>query len=277
MGTLKFGTITPDFLIIGAQKSGTTALHSYLIQHPQLIAPSEKELHFFDTPDTGSHDDYRKLFPKRYFSKKQAFESTPRYMYYPGTAKRIFDFNPAMKLVIVLRDPVLRAFSAWNMYRQMMNAPKRIEFFKQLEKRSPQERIHSFFYKGSFPEFEEWVDREMSDSFDTELIEPSVVRRGNYKTQIEHFLNYFPKEQFHFIASEQLESNTLFELNRIAQFIGIQAFDNLALNLSKKHQREYDQSISETLYSRLLNYYQKQNKGIEELVGLELPWMRSKN
>lgn len=270
---MNFGTIKPSFLIIGAQKGGTSSLHNFLIQHPKLIAPKIKELHYFDTLGLTPPGPYLNYFPNGYFTSKISFEATPRYISYPGTAKKIFDFNPKMKFIVLLRNPVKRAYSAWNMYKQMENEKSRLKDFNNNEMKSPREKLYSLLYKNGFPTFEEWANIEMSENFDKNIIEPSIIRRGYYKEQIEVYLSYFKREQFLFINSNVLKTDTENCLNIIANFLNISKFPIHLMNLSKKNKREYEEDMDETLYKKLMILYCIKNKGLEELTGLELEWM----
>src|SRR4051812_21310479 len=109
---------SPDFIIIGTQKSGTTSLHYYLDQHPDMRGSKPKELHYFDRRVHSGESlvEYESAF--RSFCKKIHFESTPYYIYQPGALELIKESYPEIRLITVLRDPVKRAFSAWNHYRQ---------------------------------------------------------------------------------------------------------------------------------------------------------------
>jgi hypothetical protein len=271
MRRINFGRVEPSFLIIGTQKGGTTSLHEYLIQHPKLIAPVKKELHFFDTKNTITN--YLNNFPKEYFTNSISFESTPRYMYYPDAGKKIFNFNPKMKFIVLLRNPVKRAFSAWNMYSQMKSDFHLQKFFKDSERNNHLEKIHSLLYENDFPSFKQWVDIETGKDFDEELIEPSIIRRGYYKEQIDYYLKYFPKKQFLFIETESLKNETLTILNSVSDFLGIKPFNNLALDLKRRHERSYAGSLSPEMYEFLSNHFQQKNRGLEELVDLKLSWM----
>jgi hypothetical protein len=113
-----------SFVVAGAQKSGTQALDRYLRTHPELCLPPlmptmgrqlTGELHFFDTDAnfaTGSPDyaAYRARFDPRP-PQRLLGEVTPGYMYWPAAAARIARYNPEMKLILVLRNPITRAFS----------------------------------------------------------------------------------------------------------------------------------------------------------------------
>lgn len=272
---MNFGTIKPSFLIIGVQKGGTSSLHNFLIQHPKLIAPKIKELHYFDTLEPTPPRPYLDYFPREYFTSKISFEATPRYISYPGTAKKIFDFNPKMKFIVLLRDPAKRAYSAWNMYKQMENEKGRLMKFNNIEIKSPREKLYSLLYKNGFPTFEEWVNTELSENFNMNIIEPSIIRRGYYKEQIENYLGYFKREQFLFLNSNTLKTDTENCLSTIAYFLKISEFPNHQMNLSKKNKREYEEDLDDVLYLKLMNHYRLKNEGLEKLTGLELKWMNS--
>lgn len=114
--------MTPSIVVIGAQKAGTTALFSILAAHPKAARPKEKELHFFsdDAEYAKGMERYREMFPAipaRSFGHF-TFEASPGYLIHAGrSAPRIAEHLPNAICVAILRDPVLRAFSAWNMFR----------------------------------------------------------------------------------------------------------------------------------------------------------------
>ena len=115
-----------DFIVGGVQKAGTTAFHDFLAQHPHVALLRDQALHFFDKEEnfgpsrTGvSSPDYDVLHgnfdPPRNW--KIAGEVTADYLYYPHALERIAAYNPGMKLIVSLRNPIERAFSQWNMRR----------------------------------------------------------------------------------------------------------------------------------------------------------------
>ena len=107
----------PDFVIIGAQKAGTTSLWRYLVEHPQIVGPTEKEIHFFDARFDRGARWYRARFPLRASLRRGArltFEASPYYLAHPFVPARVRAMLPDAKLVVLLRDPVERA---WSHYR----------------------------------------------------------------------------------------------------------------------------------------------------------------
>ena len=116
--------LLPDFLIIGTQRGGTTSLYNYLVEHPGIGAASIKEVHFFDTPHFKQGLAwYRGHFPsafQRYYverSLKHGFvtgEASPYYLFHPHAPKRVAGLMPQMKLIVMLRNPVDRAYSHYH-------------------------------------------------------------------------------------------------------------------------------------------------------------------
>src|SRR6266480_1242546 len=109
-----------DFILAGAQKSGTTALHYFLCKHPNITMGDQQEMHFFDNDAMFvSQVDYEELH-KHYpplGTPTIAGDCTPSYIYHEPAAERIWKYNPKIKLLILLRNPVDRAFAHWNMQR----------------------------------------------------------------------------------------------------------------------------------------------------------------
>src|SRR5438045_3359276 len=115
-----------DFVIAGAQKSGTTALHYFLQKHSQITLGDQQEMHFFDNDEVFSSSlDYELLH--RHFPPLEkgmiAGECTPSYLYHKPAMERIWNYNPQIKLIILLRNPVERAFAHWNMQRFKCREP----------------------------------------------------------------------------------------------------------------------------------------------------------
>lgn len=273
MRRINFGKIAPSFIIIGVQKGGTTSLYEYLLQHPKIIAPKEKELHYFDNYNETSDKEYLSKFPSEYFNNKISFEATPRYIYFPETAKKINAYNPKMKFIVVLRDPVERAFSAWNMYKQMSEDKVQVEKSRLHELSNPTDKNHTYFYANKFPEFEKWVDFEMSNEFPADLTEPSIIKRGYYKTQIDEYLKYFNEDAFLFLDFDEFKKDVPACLGEISEFLNIKPFTDLKMNLSPKNKRTYDSVLNDKTYNKLLKHFQEKNKGLKEIVKLDLDWL----
>lgn len=270
-----FGHVKPTFMLLGAQKTGTTALHDYIEQHPDVLSPKKKELHFFDSCVNKNIKDYHLNFPFKKFTRKTTFESTPRYLYFPDTAKKLNTYNPKLKFIVVLRDPVERAYSAWNMYKQMAIQPWLKTFFKENEKECPKEKLSTYFIERDFPNFYDWINFEINLTRleQKDIIEPSIVRRGYYKEQIEKYFKYFDKNQFLFIDTSELLNNRKDTLKEVFKFLGLKIIDLNELDLSEKHKREYSEPIDEISKKILTSHYKIKNEGLEELIDTKLSWV----
>ena len=120
----------PTFFIVGAPKAGTTSLYHYLEEHPEVYMSPIKETNFFsskqmqeqelyyDATPIQSKNQYLELF-KDVSQEKQVGEASVSYLYYTGVAKKILEFNPKAKIVIMLRNPVDRAFSHFLMDKRL--------------------------------------------------------------------------------------------------------------------------------------------------------------
>lgn len=189
------------FLIVGVQKGGTTALFDYLGDYPDIALPATKELHFFDDeaqpwPDADLAA-YHAQFPAP--AGRPCGEATPIYSYWPNSLERVAAYNPAMKLILVLRDPVQRAWSHW-----------RMEYARGVE-------THPFAWcirEGRQRLFaaEPWGhDREVS-----------YVERGFYGEQVERLLGLFPRDQLLVLTSHDLRADPGPALGRTRAFLGLQ-------------------------------------------------------
>jgi hypothetical protein len=201
--------LLPNFLIIGAAKSGTTALYDLLKQHPQVYLPFDKEPLFF------SRDDYfsqgADWYVDRYFKESESFrvrgEATPHYLYWAEkVASRIaqtFGTRPP-KFIAIFRDPVQRAYSwYWNMVREGF---EKLPFEAALE---AEPRI----LKERRVEFESFG-----------LMTFGYVRGGRYATQLESYLALFPRERFLFLLQEDLKpANLNATMRRVFDFLEVDA------------------------------------------------------
>lgn len=108
---------TPDFIIIGVQKGGTTSLYSYLTQHPQIAPATQKEIHYFDFNFDKSTDWYCSHFSTSSEGEYLlAGEASPYYIFHPQVPQRIYDLFPQVKIIALLRNPVERAISHYYYY-----------------------------------------------------------------------------------------------------------------------------------------------------------------
>ncbi|OXE36294.1 MAG: sulfotransferase [Phenylobacterium zucineum] len=188
-----------DFIIIGAQKAGTTALFDHLSDDPALSLSKVKEVHFFDneTLDWGSPDYnlYHSQFD--WTGAPIRGEATPIYFYWPGALERIAVYRRDIKLILLLRDPVERAWSHWRMEhtRGAETLP-----FGQAIRRGRQRLFQA----------EPWGHHRVF----------SYVERGFYAEQLERLFGIFGPEQLLILQSDDLSQDPDTVLTKINAFIG---------------------------------------------------------
>jgi len=189
-----------DFIIAGAQKGGTTALFDYLAETQDVSLSRVKEVHFFDDeardwsrPD---YDAYHAQFDAS--DGRPCGEATPIYSYWPGSLERICAYNPAMKLILVLRDPVQRAWSHWRM--EYARGAEREPFAWCI--REGRQRLF---------QAEPW-------GFHREY---SYVERGFYGEQAERLLALFPRNQLLVLRSQTLREDPGAVLAEVRTFLGL--------------------------------------------------------
>ncbi|MCU7938646.1 MAG: sulfotransferase domain-containing protein [gamma proteobacterium symbiont of Bathyaustriella thionipta] len=255
----------PDFMIIGAQKAGTTSLYNYLKQHPMIVGSYPKETHYFDRDIhfNKSLTSYEKHFVG--WGKKKYFESTPSYLYSPGTCEAIHNAYSELNIIIVLREPIKRAYSAWNMYKDFFEKG----LVERVIKSKPQREgklLYKKFYEGRdvFPSFRECIDIEL-DLIESGMgYEPALLRRGLYLEQLNPYWNSFGKENILILGFKELIKDTENTLKKVTGFLDIEDIGWSFLNTTPYNARSYKEQITESDNQLLKDFYLKPN---QELLG----------
>ena len=271
----------PDFLIIGAQKAGTTALHDYLAGHPDVAKPFEKELYFFSPesfhacPEYPGYERYRRIaegdfdpsireeglrwyhsqFPPPIPGRQRLyFEATTCYLFYPEVAWRIHAYRPDMKLIVLLRDPVERAFSAWNMARQWTDYPSSLH----LDRRSFEAALRE--------ELDQLAD-------DAKTLKSDYLRRGIYHEQLRRYFELFPREQILIVGHGELLANRADTMDSVCRFLGVRPFSRKQA-WPERHVGTYANEMAPATREFLAEFYAPHNDALFELLGREFAWTR---
>jgi hypothetical protein len=189
-----------DFLLIGAQKCGTSALAHYLGKHPEIGMANTKEVHFFDgdanfaqQPPNYTH--YHKHFDFTTPGKLHG-EATPIYLYWQPACQRIWQYNPNVKLIAILRNPIARAFSHW-----AMEVERKAETESFLDAiRHEAERLNGVQHRVF-----------------------SYIDRGLYAPQILRYKALFPEHQLLFLNYEDFKTEPEGTLAKVFNFLGVDA------------------------------------------------------
>jgi|GEM_PF-3264594 len=283
MKTERPSVIPPSFIVIGAQKCGTSALFKYLSCHPQLRPPSTKEIDFFNCNSRYRQgtEFYHSYFPpaSRENEGKQSFDVTPGYFGSAAlAASRIHRYDSKIKLVLLLRDPNARAFSAWQMYRKFYAANPNwfFDWVKMCDENLPRE-----FFIARPATFGKSFERDLEDEIkaveDGRTIEMPILLLGQYYDLLSFFLKYFSREQLLLIATERMEADTIGALKKIETFAGLEPGDWNQNKTAPHFTGDYDEALPDLAQSLLNDFYRDQIKQLSSVPGLDLPWMAGKS
>jgi hypothetical protein len=244
-----------NFVIGGTQKGGTSALDSFLRQHPQICMPrTKKELHYFDNEKNfrrrANYKHYHAHFrPER--RHRVIGEATPIYMYWEAAPYRIWSYNPEMKWILVLRNPVERAFSAWNM--ETKRKAEHLSFRAALEQEPTRCREALPLQHRVF----------------------SYIDRGFYAHQVRRIFNIFGAENSLILLNEDLRADHRNTLGKVFKFLRV---DNQKTPpQATVFEHDYDEKIAPDLYSKVVDVFYFDIKELERLLGRDLSRWYAKN
>jgi hypothetical protein len=262
------GRILPDFLVIGTAKSGTTTLYGWLSEHPLVAPAAKKEVHFFDYEWFRGLDWYRSHFPlgrdRQTFEREHGRpfltgEASPTYISHARAPSRIARVLPHAKLIVAFRNPVDRAYSQFQMSRREGVEP--LESFadavaaEEARLRPEHERVQADPYYYGW-----WIGCW------------SYLYRSQYADQVERWFQLFPREQFHVLATEDLESDPQRVLDDVYDFLGLPAYENA--DLEHLHVAPRYEPMPEEVRAQLVDYFRPRNERLYELVGVDFGWDR---
>ena len=250
----------PDFIIIGTVRSGSTSLYYNICQHPCVLSASYDELGFFDSNFHLGLNWYRSLFPtlfsKWLVKRKKQFaitgEDTPFYIWSPLVANRILKILPNVKLIVLFRNPVDRAYSNYHLGVRAGSENLSFEDAIQFELKKLDE---------SNNKFEQNVEKY--------TIPRSYISKGFYSNQLKIWLELFSPEQLIIVSTEDLESNPQETLDKIYDFLKIPK--NHKLIPEKQKIASYPKMKDETR-KFLIDLYKKSNDELFTMIGEKFDW-----
>lgn len=256
----------PDFFVLSAGRCGSTSLFAALSEHPQVLPPAHKEVHFFDRNYGQGLDFYRRLFPlelhrravrRRVGGRIVSGEATTYYLLHPAVPARAHAVVPDARLVVILRDPVDRAYSHY-----------------QLSVRRGREELS----------FEEALDTEperLAGAEERLLADPaydhlshrvhSYVARGMYLEQLLRWEGLYGRERLLFLRSEDFFADPVGAVRRVTDFLGLRRHPGPLP--PAKNVASYGTMKPETR-QRLRELYAEPNRRLEEHLGRELGWQK---
>lgn len=262
--------LLPDFLIIGTQRGGTTSLYNYLADHPCIGAASIKEVHFFDSAHFKQGEIwYRGHFPtvwQKYATErgqKQKFltgESSPYYLFHPHTAKRVATLLPQVKLIVMLRNPVDRAYSHY--YHEIAGGHEKLPTFEDAIE-GEEERLRG--------EQEKMLADEQYHSYNHRHY--SYLARGRYIEQLPAWLDLFVKEQVLILKSEDFYADPAAVYLQTLRFLDV---PEVTLKAEQQAFKTYNETRAPKMNAetrkRLLDYFAPYNERLYDRLNTNFGW-----
>ena len=275
-GLTSHARLLPDFLIIGGQRCGTSSLYYYLTEHHGVAAASTKEIHFFDDFYSRGLDWYRAQFPtvayKQYIERArgQHFltgEASPYYLFHPHVPRRVFAALPNVKLIVLLRNPIDRAYSQhW------------LEVAGNFETLSFEEAVRQEPARTA-GEYEKILKDENYHSYNHRRY--TYLNRGIYVDQLKHWMDYFPRNQFLIIKTEDLYTKPAEVVRQTLEFLGVPG-DKIDTNREyKKYKvpsktgyktKDSAPKIDPKVREYLVEYFRPHNARLSEFLGRDFEW-----
>lgn len=254
----------PDFMIIGAQRGGTTSLHALLSQHPRVQPAWGKEIHYFDRHSGRSAAWYRSHFPswpsQRTLSALRGgtvltFEATPDYLFYPHAPRRAAALLPNARLIVLLRHPVDRAYSQYHMTvrwgvetlsfkEAVQREGERLRADTERMREDPHHVGYNFHYY-------------------------SYLARGLYDEQLERWMACFPQSHLLAIRSEDYFRQPEGALRRVEEFLRIPAQAPKAPPRPSQHTYA---PMDLGLRRELIEFFAPHNRRLIDVLGMDPHW-----
>ena len=240
-----------NFVIAGVQKGGTKALRHFLAQHPMIgfsRADQRTEPHFFDwilanhehPPPVSVYDSYHRMFDSAALAKVTG-DVTPNYIFDKNALSRVQQYNPNMKIIVLLRNPVDRAYSQWNM--QVETGRETRGFLMAL--------VHEYRVRRSIGQHRNF----------------SYVQRGFYDSQIARLQRLFPPHNCLILRTESLRSHHQKTLDEVLHFLGLPTMDTASPETI--HSREY-RPLYPIIRRSLSRLFRRDIRRLERRLGWDL-------
>ena len=257
----------PTFLIIGAQRAGTTSLYRAIAAHPAVTPPTfHKGVHYFDIQYTRGHDWYRGHFPLRGTATRAAArvgarpatgEGSPYYMHHPAVPARIAAALPEVKLIALLRDPVERAYSAWKHEKARGFEDQPFERALDLEASRLEGEVERLLADPGY--------RSMAHQHQ------AYVTRGKYAEQLHRVIDAVGEDRLLVLEAEEFFSNGPAVYKRVLDFLELPQWSPEAF---EQHNARPSKPLEPALQARLEEAFRPHDEELAQLLGRMPAWRR---
>ena len=253
--SINFDHNLPEVVILGAQKSGTSAFHTLLSQHPQIINKTE-EIHFFDLNFQEGVDWYKQQFPQEDLQKNIRVDKTAYYLFHPLVPQRMHELLPNAKLIVLLRNPIDRAYSHYWMNVRYGGEP--LSFAEAV--RAEPSRLcgeEEKIVKTGLP-FPQSPYRHFS-----------YLSRGIYVEQLIRWFNYYPPEQILIISFDDFAKDPDKIMQETLKFLGLSEYHSFDFQVGERYAYP---TMEPEIRKELSDYFRSYNKQLESLLNRKFGW-----
>jgi hypothetical protein len=243
----------PDLLVIGGQRCGTSTLYRHLGRHPDVSPSLRKEVEYFSRRYDRGDRWYRAHFSLDVQRDRLSFEATPDYLFHPLAAARAATVVPDARLVVMLRDPVARA---WSHYHHMVGlGHEHLEFDAAVT--AEPDRCAD--------DLARLADNPLHDP--VALLRYSYVARGRYAEQLARWFEHFPRNQLLVVRSEDFFADPGTSYRRILDFVGLTPWEPEQFTNVSRPRGQALPPIPAATRDRLMEAFELPNKDLATLLG----------
>ena len=250
--------IMPSFLIIGAKKCGTTSLFNYLCEHPNIGAPTWKEISYFNIHFNRGNLWYKSFFPlllPQQDSQLITGEATASYICCPQAPKRIAVTLPKVKLIVLLRNPIERAYSHYHHTKRI--GKEQLSFEEAIAKEDS--RVEQI----------EHQSRQLGIK-DSPAYNYTYLSSGMYAKQLENWLSIFKQEQLLILKSEDFFDRPEATFKQVLNYLELPEWS--PQKYRKYNHNRYRQTIKPSTRKHLVEYFYPHNQKLYQLLKTDFGW-----
>lgn len=257
------GGTLPDFLIIGAQKCGTTSLYDLLVKHPAVAPAYQKEVHYFDRYYNKGLIWYKANMPRERERRAAAKEgrefvcgeAAPSYLYHPLAPERAKRLLPNAKLIVLMRNPTERAFSHYHKERGREDETLSFEEAIAAEESRLEGKYEKVLQTGTHSH--NWWHY-------------SYKARGRYAEQLDRWFRLYPREQFLILKTEDMAADTPGTVDQVCRFLGIA--EGGVTDFARSNVGGYKQEMNPETRAELDEYFRPHNERLYKMIGRDMEW-----
>lgn len=260
----------PDALIIGAQRCGTSSLYKYLGMHPDVVPPLRKETQYFSRYYSRGANWYRAHFPVEAMKRTRkarrstgvlTFEATPDYLLDPRSADRAAALLPNARVIVLVRDPVDRAYSHYHHMRRLG--------FESL----PFERAIAVEHQRITTDLRLLASNPNHQA--NQLLRYSYLMRGHYAEQLTRWASRYPNERILIVHSAELFAKPEDVFEEILSFLGLRSWAPKQFRNFSARDGDRQTPMDPSTRNRLIQHFDPHNRRLFDAIGRELPWGRA--